>query len=295
MPSAYSQGKFPKNTWREIGLAKKGKEMSKFSYDPSARIVPPGTVIETVLSGSQSFGSGGYSARTWFYGTVPEELERRTDNNQFTCKTIVRLKLMPDTLVVTGEGDCIGEGRDWDRAWICAEPEALARAKAEYEAAEAARIEAEAAAKKAAQRAFALDQAKILTEEHGISADRAWAIIKSGGAGVAVEAVVWAEGCVAVRGKDAFRAAITTGSDDENIWQSFGIKRSSTRSWGWANANYGSDAIELIQFGRGGRYNFGKDRMACALVGLGYDAPPAHTARRLSAVLDAAKRYMDVA
>lgn len=81
--------------------------------------VEPGSEIEFIESGSQTFGSGGYSASSLYVGTEPELLESRNKNTGFVSDRIVKIRMKPGSIIHTVQSDGIGGGRCWRRVYVC--------------------------------------------------------------------------------------------------------------------------------------------------------------------------------
>jgi len=89
--------------------------------------VTSGEVVEYISRGGQNWGSGGYSASGGKLGG--EVLSTIREDNQFTWNVKKSMLMSDDSLAWSFAYDCIGEGREWRKLYVCMSDEDIQAAK----------------------------------------------------------------------------------------------------------------------------------------------------------------------
>lgn len=83
--------------------------------------VRPGQEVEILVDGSVYFGSGGGWWDCAYAGAGYEVVKERSERNGFCTQVYLTVRLLPGTMIYSGWGDDVGDGRSRHVVYVCRE------------------------------------------------------------------------------------------------------------------------------------------------------------------------------
>lgn len=137
--------------------------------------------------------------------------------------------------------------------------------------------------------AFAVAKSRILRAAVGCHYDIAWEIMQKGGPGQVEMALEWIRACTRyLQSKGAMRVDVISVLNAvlNGLRGNPQLRRLVTR---FITAEISEDANSMLEYGVGGKYDFGRERQEEAIVSLGLPALTAGTAHMLFGALAIAR------